>query len=140
MAIEPTDETRSSLERFTLPVGGEVYDEGGNLVVGEEYETYSPARRRLFNARNMAFLYNTDFDDNRLAIALGLFPEPEGESRERRNQRMTETRQLALDLADAGYYDVAIELGVLPKPKVEPEPRMVDADGKLVQEAIEIEF
>lgn len=47
---------------------------------------------------------------------------------------------LAYALAGQGEFSVAIEAGYIPKPRVEPQPRIVDSDGNLVQEEIAIEF
>ena len=45
-----------------------------------------------------------------------------------------------MELVDNGELDIAIELGFLPNPKVEPEPRKVDRDGNLVSEAVALDF
>ena len=129
-------------QRFStpLPFYTEAYDGDGNLVVDKGSTVFTPERRRRGKARGIATQYALHNKDDRLSIALGLYPEPEGETDEERATRLLETRMLAYELAGQGEFSVAIELGYLPKPKVEPEPRMVDANGKLVQEAIAIEF
>ncbi len=148
------DDTRSDEEILAVyrrfsdpgPFIGEAYDGNGNLLVGEGYVVYKPEIRRVQQARSIATNHyfsgsGDDFGlDNRLMIAVALFPEPEGESMEERATRLLETRMLAYALAGNGEFSVAITAGYLPKPKVEAQPRMVDADGNLVQEAIAIEF
>ena len=118
----------------------EQYDANGSLLVGEGTVVFTLQRRRVLQARGIAWNYSLYRGDDRLAIALGLFPEPEDESDEERATRLLETQMQALELAGQGEFSVAIELGYLPKPKVEPEPRMVDRAGNLVQEAIAIKF
>ena len=117
----------------------EVHNANGDLVVGEGYTVETPEKRRTTQALLIAARY-TRRDDDRLAIALRQIPEPEDETDEERATRLLETRKLAYRLAGQGDFSVAIELGYLPKPKVEPQPRMVDKDGNLVQEEIAIEF
>lgn len=148
------DDTRSDEEIFAAyyrfsdpgPFIGEVYDANGNLIVGKGYVVYTPEVRRVHQARAVATNHyftasGNDFTrDDRLLIAIGLSPEPEDESDEKRAARLLETRMLAYALAGQGDFSVAITAGFLPKPKVEAQPRMVDADGNLVQEEIAIEF
>ncbi len=134
---------REGLERgsrFGAPPVGEIYDESGSLIVGEIFPKHTPAHRRRLNARGMALFHVTENNNDILAIAVGLYPEPEDESQTARTERIMQTRRLAMRLADRGFYDVAIELGVLPLPRVEAEPRMVDESGKLIQEAAELAF
>ena len=124
----------------------EHYTEDGSLIVGKGYVVYTLEKRRRMQARAIAtnYYFSVSGDDSsrdeRLLIAIGLSPEPEDESDEERATRLLETRMLAYALAGQGEFSVAIELGYLPKPKVEPQPRMVDPDGNLVREAIAIEF
>ena len=128
-------------ERFdTSNPMGEIYDAQENLIVGAGYVRYTPEQRRIIDARNYATHEQLYRKDKRIAIALGLSPEPEDETAEERAERLEWTKLIALEAARHGDYAVAIELGYIPKPKVEPEPRMVDRDGNLVQEAIAIEF
>ena len=148
------DDTRSDEEIFAWyyrfsdpgPFIGERYDANGNLIVGEGYVVYKPEIRRVHQARAIATNHyfsasGDDFSrDDRLMIAIGLSPEPEDESDEKRAARLLETRMLAYALAGQGEFSVAITAGYLPNPKVEPQPRMVDRDGNIVQEAIAIEF
>jgi len=148
------DDTRSDEEIFAVylrfsdpgPFIGEAYDANGNLIVGEGYVVYKPEIRRVQQARSIATNHyfsasGDDFSrDDRIMIAVGLFPEPEDESDEERATRLLETRMLAYALAGQGEFSVAITAGYLPKPRVEAQPRMVDADGNLVQEEIAIEF
>ena len=75
-----------------------------------------------------------------MGIELGNFNKPAGESGEAALARKAAVEAEALLLADAGDPDVAIELGVLPKPTVEPEPRKVTPDGNLISEAVDIVF
>ena len=148
------DDTRSDEEILAVyrrfsdpgPFIGERYDANGNLIVGKGYVAYTPEKRRVFQARAIATNHyfsvsGDDFSrDDRLLIAIGLSPEPEDESDEERATRLLETRMLAYALAGQGDFSVAITAGYLPKPRVEAQPRMVDEDGNLVQEAIAIEF
>ncbi len=148
------DDTRSDEEIFAVylrfsdpgPFIGERYDANGNLIVGEGYVVYKPEIRRVHQARAIATNHyfsvsGDDFcRDDRLLIAIGLHPEPEDESDEERAKRELETRMLAYALAGQGEFSVAIEAGYIPKPRVEPQPRVVDSDGNLVQEEIVIEF
>ncbi len=140
---EPIPEQREAFrQRMSDPsvFMTELYQSDGSLVVGEGYIVFTPERRRRLNAQNIASSIVLYQNDNKLSIALGLAPKPEDESDEEREERLVETQLLAMGLAGQGEFDVAIELGYLPKPKVEPEPRKVDTDGNLVQAAIAIEF
>ena len=130
-------------QRFTSPLGflhAEHYTADGSLIVGKGYVVFTPEKRRRGQARDIANEYAHSMNDNRLLIGLGLISEPENETDKQRAKRLLETRMLAYELAGQGDFSVAIELGYLPKPKVEPQPRMVDTDGNLVQEAVAIKF
>ncbi len=144
MAVDRAwEEAESELQaraRFTDDFLGEVYDEFGNLVVGPGYKKYSIEQRRAINARNLALLASDEFGNDALAIEIELYPVPENETVEQANSRKLQGRVQALDYAKRGEPDMAIVIGALPKPKVEPQPRMVDPDGKLIQEAVEIQF
>ena len=111
----------------------------GSLIVGEGYADYTPEIYRKMNANRIADEYIREYKDLRISIALGRSPEPRNESVEERRTRLLETRLLAYRLAAQGEFSVAIELGYM-HPKVEPQPRLVDADGKVVQEEVPIEF
>lgn len=128
-------------ERFdSTPYISEMYDKRDNLIVGEGYTVYTPEQRLRIQAHRVATDMQLHQNNDLLAIALDLSPAPEDEDDEEEAERLEETQDLALQLAGTGEFSVAIVLGYLPSPKVEPQPRMVDASGNLVQEEILIEF
>lgn len=124
--------------RFTDDFTGEVYDDGGNLIVGSGYTIYTPEQRRTLTARNIATNVATETGDDALAIALEIFPEPENEGD--RYPRIFRAAAQALRLAQDGFPEIAIEMGVLPKPRVEYEPRQVSVNGRQVKKAVERQF
>ena len=133
------DAVRVLASRCGDPFVGKVYDADGSFIVGEGFVEYTTAQRRTINARNAAFVLSFDGFDG-AAIELELFPEPENETLAATEKRLLAVRQCAMELAEKGDVDLAIELGVLPKPKVEPQPRKVTRTGKLVSEAVALEF
>ena len=119
---------------------GETYDAQGNLIVGDNYVVYTPEQRRRFSAQRTATDYQIQNGDNKLSIAIGLSSPPDDESNEAQEARLEETNRLAMQLAAQGKPAIAIEMGLIPPPRVESQPRMVDRAGNLIQEAIDMEL
>lgn len=142
-----TTEKRAELDLIKSRFSGmlaisrnETYDGDGNLIVGGSYVVYTPEQRQRAMAIQVGQSYELYEKDRRISIALGMSPEPEDETDAARLLRLKETRQLAIGIAALGEPSVARELGYMPPPRINAQPRMVDADGNVVQEAIEEEL